>query len=89
MSSAWKRQGLRWTWTVQEAKAKLSELLERARAGEAQVIGKWLVANLSGFGEIEAPSRGVERPVPFADWSDAELGCSSHPARHRGWEPNW
>jgi len=97
---------------VQEAKAKLPE---RARAGEAQVIGardscvvvsmeeykrltqreegprlgKWLVANLSGFGEIEAPSRGVERPVPFADWSDAELGCSSHPARHRGWEPNW
>ena len=26
-------------WTVQEAKAKLSEVLERARAGEAQIIG--------------------------------------------------
>ncbi len=26
-------------WTVQEAKAKLSNILQRARAGEAQVIG--------------------------------------------------
>jgi prevent-host-death family protein len=26
-------------WTVQEAKSKLSEVLERARKGEAQVIG--------------------------------------------------
>jgi prevent-host-death family protein len=26
-------------WTVQEAKAKLSQVLQRARAGEAQVIG--------------------------------------------------
>lgn len=26
-------------WTVQEAKAKLSEVLKRARAGEAQIIG--------------------------------------------------
>jgi prevent-host-death family protein len=87
-------------WTVQEAKAKLSEVLERARAGEAQVIGardpcvvvsmedykrltrreeephmgKWLVENLSGLGEIELPSRGDDRPVPFADWSDEDFG---------------
>jgi prevent-host-death family protein len=86
-------------WTVQEAKAKLSEVLERARAGEAQVIGardpcvvvsmedykrltrreeephlgKWLVENLSGLGEIELPSRGDDRPVPFADWSDEDF----------------
>ena len=26
-------------WTVQDAKSKLSEVLERARKGEAQVIG--------------------------------------------------
>ncbi len=86
-------------WTVQEAKAKLSEVLERARAGEAQVIGardpcvvvsmedykrltrseeephmgKWLVENLAGLGEIELPSRGDDRPIPFADWSDEDL----------------
>ncbi len=86
-------------WTVQEAKAKLSEVLERARAGEAQVIGardpcvvvsmedykrltrreeeplmgKWLVENLAGLGEIELPSRGDDRPTPFADWSDEDL----------------
>ena len=86
-------------WTVQEAKAKLSEVLERARAGEAQVIGardpcvvvsmdeydrlrrrqaephlgKWLVENLRGLGEIELPSRGDDRPVPFADWSDEDF----------------
>jgi len=86
-------------WTVQEAKAKLSEVLDRARAGEAQVIGardpcvvvsmeeykrltrreeephmgKWLVENLGGLGEIELPSRGDDRPVPFADWSDEDF----------------
>lgn len=86
-------------WTVQEAKAKLSEVLERARAGEAQVIGardpcvvvsmedyerltrreeephmgKWLVENLAGLGEIELPSRGDDRPIPFADWSDEDF----------------
>jgi prevent-host-death family protein len=85
-------------WTVQEAKAKLSEVLERARGGEAQVIGardpcvvvsmdeyqrlkgreaaphpgKWLVENLRGLGEIELPSRGDDRPVPFADWPEEE-----------------
>jgi len=86
-------------WTVQEAKAKLSEVLERARAGEAQVIGardpcvvvsmdeyerltrrqaephmgKWLVENLRGLGEIELPSRGDDRPIPFADWSEEDF----------------
>ncbi len=86
-------------WTVQEAKAKLSEVLQRARKGEAQIIGtqepcvvismqeykrlsareeephlgKWLVENLAGLGEIELPSRGDDRPVPFADWSDEDF----------------
>jgi prevent-host-death family protein len=70
-------------WTVQEAKAKLSQVLQRARDGEAQIIGaqdpcvvismkayrqlssrdaephlgKWLIENLAGIGEIELPSR--------------------------------
>ncbi|MBV1703484.1 MAG: type II toxin-antitoxin system prevent-host-death family antitoxin [Hyphomicrobiales bacterium] len=83
-------------WTVQDAKAKLSQVLQRARAGEAQVIGaqnpcvvismdeyeklsggttgehmgRWLVENLSGLGEIELPSRREDRPSPFADWEE-------------------
>ena len=87
-------------WTVQEAKAKLSQVLQRARSGEAQVIGaqepcvvisldeykrlksleekphlgKWLVENLRGLGEIELPSRKDHRPIPFSDWSDEERG---------------
>lgn len=87
-------------WTVQDAKAKLSEVLERARTGEAQIIGardpcvvvsmdeyerlkrretephlgKWLVENLRGLGEIELPSRSSgNRPIPFADWSDEDF----------------
>ena len=86
-------------WTVQEAKAKLSQVLQRARSGEAQIIGardpcvvlsmdeyrklsgkveephlgRWLVENLAGLGEIELPPRGDDRPVPFADWSDDEV----------------
>jgi len=87
-------------WTVQEAKAKLSQVLQQARAGEAQVIGaqnpcvvisleeykrltaleakphlgKWLVENLAGLGEIELPPRDDDRPSPFADWTDADFG---------------
>ena len=86
-------------WTVQEAKAKLSEVLKRAKQGEPQVIGaqdpcivismedykrlpkreeephlgKWLVENLAGLGEIELPSRGDDRAIPFADWSDEDF----------------
>jgi len=85
-------------WTVQEAKAKLSQVLQQARSGEAQVIGaqnpcvvisldeykrltaldvkphlgKWLVENLRGLGEIELPSRKDHRPIPFSDWLDEE-----------------
>lgn len=87
-------------WTVQEAKAKLSEVLQRARDGEAQVVGaqdpcvvismeeyqrlkarreephlgRWLVENLRGLGEIELPSRQEDRPSPFADWTDKDFG---------------
>jgi prevent-host-death family protein len=85
-------------WTVQEARAELSNILQRARAGEAQIIGsqepcvvismeeyerlthqsdaphlgKWLVENLLGLGEIELPTRHEDRPDPFADWGDEE-----------------
>lgn len=85
-------------WTVQDAKAKLSNLLQRARDGEPQIIGakdpcviisleeyqqlkgsndephlgRWLVENLRGLGEIELPSRKDHRPIPFADWPDEE-----------------
>ena len=87
-------------WTVQEAKAKLSEVLQRARDGEAQFVGaqdpcvvismaeyqrlkarkdephlgRWLVESLRGLGEIELPSRGEDRPSPFADWTDKDFG---------------
>ena len=87
-------------WSVAEAKAKLSNLLKRAREGEPQIIGekapcvvisleeykrlkaledtphlgKWLVENLRGLGEIELPSRKDHRPIPFSDWLDEEHG---------------
>jgi prevent-host-death family protein len=87
-------------WTVQEAKSKLSEVLQRARDGEAQIIGskdpcvvisleeyqrikareeephlgRWLVENLRGLGEIELPPRHEGRPSPFADWTDEDFG---------------
>ncbi len=86
-------------WTVQDAKAKLSQVLNRARAGEAQIVGaqkpcvvismeeytrlsgkvdkveephlgRWLVKNLRGLGEIELPSRKERRPSPFAEWDE-------------------
>ncbi len=86
-------------WTVQDAKAKLSNLLRRARDGEPQVIGskdpcvvitleeyqrlkartdephlgRWLVENLRGLGEIELPSRRENRPSPFANWTDKDF----------------
>lgn len=82
--------------TVQEAKAKLSAALQRARDGQAQIIGtqdpcvvfsmaeyqrltgcgddvhlgKWLVENLVGIGEIELPSRADNRADPFEKWAD-------------------
>jgi len=33
-------------------------------------MGKWLIENLRGLGEIELPSRHEDRPSPFADWED-------------------
>ena len=87
-------------WTVQEAMARFSEVLKRARDGEVQIIGaqepcvvismdeyerlkrlqaephlgKWLVETLKGLGDIELPSRGGDRPDPFADWTEEDFG---------------
>ena len=39
-----------------------------------QSLGHWLIENMPRFGEIEVPPRheGQGRPVPFADWTDAD-----------------
>jgi hypothetical protein len=37
-------------------------------------LGRWLVENLGGLGEIELPPRDDDRPSPFADWKDADFG---------------
>jgi prevent-host-death family protein len=65
------------TWTVQDAKAQLSELLRRARAGEAQRIGvtdacvlvseqEWAALLPSGLGAwlVESAPRGDELQLP-------------------------
>ena len=65
------------TWTVQDAKAHLSELLRRARAGEPQRIGvrgacvvvsedAWQRRDGSGFGAwlVEAAPSGPDLPPP-------------------------
>ena len=87
-------------WTVQEAKSKLSEVLDRARKGEAQVVGtrdpcvvismqeyerlrgdgkdephlgRWLVENLPGVGDIELPPRTENPRSPFEDWTEEDF----------------
>ena len=86
-------------WTVQDAKSKLSEVLERARKGEAQMIGtrdpcvvismdeyqrlrgnqdephlgRRLVENLAGVGDIELPPRSETRAGPFDDWTEEDF----------------
>ena len=65
------------TWTVQDAKAHLSELLRRARAGEPQRIGvrgacvvvsedAWQRREGSGFGAyvVDAAPPGPDLVVP-------------------------
>ncbi len=64
-------------WTVQAAKAQLSELLRRARAGEPQQIGvsdvcvlvsekEWAALNASNLGVwlAENAPRGAEMAAP-------------------------
>jgi hypothetical protein len=33
-------------------------------------MGKWLIENLVGLGEIELPSRHDDRANPFENWED-------------------
>jgi len=79
-------------WTEREASERLTEVLQRAEAGEPQFVGetgviisraeydrlkaletdethpgRWLVKHLAGLGDIELPSRGDSRQIPFAD----------------------
>ncbi len=65
------------TWTVQDAKAQLSELLRRARAGEVQRIGvsdpcvlvseaEWAALHRSGLSAwlVESAPQGEEIELP-------------------------
>jgi antitoxin (DNA-binding transcriptional repressor) of toxin-antitoxin stability system len=85
-------------WTEQEAREKLTEVLQRAEAGEPQFVGdsgvlisraeysrliahrnaphlgRWLIENAPRIGDIDLPPRHSDRPVPFDDWSDEEIG---------------
>ena len=64
------------SWSVQDAKAQLSELLRRARRGEAQRIGltdacvlvseaEWMARNASDLGAwlVETAPRGLDIDV--------------------------
>lgn len=64
-------------WTVQDAKAQLSELLRRARAGQAQRIGvtetcvlvsekEWIALHPSRLGAwlVESAPRGADIELP-------------------------
>jgi prevent-host-death family protein len=65
------------TWTVQDAKAQLSELLRRARAGQPQRIGvtdacvvvsekEWAALHPSGLGAwlVESAPQGEDLELP-------------------------
>ena len=57
-----------------------------ARSTADQTLGQWLVENMPRFGEIEAPPRreGRERPIPFADWTEADWEAFDRRHEHRG-----
>jgi prevent-host-death family protein len=49
-------------WTVQEAKSKLSEVLQRARDGEAQVVGAQDPCVVISMDEYEQLTRARNTP---------------------------
>ena len=55
--------------------AEIAVKLGGVEGRESVHLGKWLVENLRGVGEIELPPRGGDRPIPFADWTDADFGA--------------
>jgi prevent-host-death family protein len=71
-------------WTVQEAKAKLSNILQRARAGEAQVIGAQEPCVVISMEEYKKLTRRFDEPHPGKWLVDnlAGLGEIELPSRH-------
>jgi len=70
-------------WSVQDAKAKLSEVLRRARAGEPQVIGTadpCVVVSAAGW------RRATEAPDGFGRWlvETAPRGAALSLPKRRG-----
>ena len=51
-------------WTVQEAKTKLSEILQRARSGEAQVVGAQDPCVVISMAEYKRLTGRAEEPHP-------------------------
>jgi len=51
-------------WTVQEAKAKLSQVLQRARGGEAQVVGAQDPCVVISMSEYKRLTGSAEEPHP-------------------------
>jgi prevent-host-death family protein len=49
-------------WTVQDAKAKLSQVLQRARSGDAQIIGAQEPCVVVSLAEYERLKRGSNSP---------------------------
>jgi prevent-host-death family protein len=51
-------------WTVQEAKAKLSQVLQRARSGEVQIIGAQDPCVVISLDEYKRLTRVSQEPHP-------------------------
>ena len=65
-------------WTVQEAKAKLSEVLKRAKAGEPQVIGAQDPCIVISMAEYRAARRdGMKSRISASGWSTTRRAVSS------------
>ena len=55
-----------------------------ARDAMTPHLGRWLVENARGLGDIDLPPRAKDRPIPFDDWSgrgdrgdDGSSDCST------------
>ncbi len=52
----------------------MSEYKRLMGQAEKPHLGRWLVENLAGLGEIELPPRDNDRPSPFANWTERDFG---------------
>ena len=50
----------------------MDEYKRLTHGAEEPHLGKWLVENLHGLGEIELPSREESRPSPFLGWDEEQ-----------------